>query len=88
MSKRYEIIDIKVGVDGNNHDYFSAFVCKDSQGNRINIDPLTSDSFDCETEELDQWEIVEWARGKIGKQLHCADTLATGYIAVGKASIT
>ncbi|AUR98116.1 hypothetical protein NVP1247A_42 [Vibrio phage 1.247.A._10N.261.54.E12] len=86
MKKKFEIIGVNRGLDGNGHEYLSSFLCKDSNGKRFSIDALISDCFP-ETEDLCQSEQVDWARKQVGKTLFTEDIASCEYVAIGKTYI-
>ncbi|AUS01582.1 hypothetical protein NVP1287O_09 [Vibrio phage 1.287.O._10N.286.55.C7] len=86
MKKKFEIVGVNIGLDGNSHEYLSSFLCKDQEGKRFSIDALISDCFP-ELENLCQFEQVDWAREQIGKTLFTEDIASCEYVAIGKTYI-
>lgn len=86
MKKKFEIVGVNLGLDGNNHEYLRSFRCKDAEVNHFNIDALISDCFP-ELDDLDQFEQIDWAREQVGKTLFTEDIASCEYVAIGKTFI-
>lgn len=86
MKHKFEIKRVNIGVDGNNHDFLQSFDCKGADGKVIRIDPMVSGEFP-ETDDMAQDEMLDWARGQVGKTLFADGLHACEYITFGKTYI-
>ncbi|AUR88542.1 hypothetical protein NVP1115B_67 [Vibrio phage 1.115.B._10N.222.49.B11] len=87
MKRKLKITGAKITIDRFGHEYFEYFECKSDSGERFNIDALVSGEFDGDTEELNQDELIEWAKSKVGRYLFVSDISPCVYVACGKTYI-
>lgn len=86
MKRKFEIKQIKVGIDPYGHEYLDSFWVKDENGSCLYLDVLICDCFP-ELDEMTADEQVDWGRDKIGKHVFCDDITSQQYVAVGKTYI-
>lgn len=85
MKQSAIIKDVKLGLDNNGREYFECFlVLRDGDKRTVYVDPTSEISG---LDVMTNGEVIEWAKGCLGRRLFYSDLEVLVYCVVGKTYI-